>query len=102
MALGELPLVSVSWDDRGASRGDFIDAASLIQAHRPTRVNTIGWLLCDDPVGVSVCNEFVEGIGYRGHTFIPRPLIKTVKVIKKVAKKNAKLPVPVPELRASV
>jgi hypothetical protein len=86
MTLPTLPLVAVAWDDAQSSSGDFVDPTSLDVVHCPKLVLTIGWLLRDDTIGVSVCNEFVEGIGYRGHTFVPRSLIQSVKTLKKPRK----------------
>jgi hypothetical protein len=52
-------------------------------------METVGWLLKNDPRGVSVvCEAFLdEGVrSYRGHTFIPRGMVLAVRTLRKGAK----------------
>ena len=82
---GSLHVVEVVWDDaHGAAIGD-VTLSDIGNYHRPTVMQTLGWLLKDDDVGVSVANERCMDQGdetYRGRTFIPRVLVKSVTTIK--------------------
>lgn len=83
--------VEVVWDD---AHGDALRIVSDIDLpHRPTVMQTMGWLLRDDEVGVSVANERCLDDGddsYRGHTFIPRSLVRSVTVIKVTSPRKKK------------
>lgn len=73
-------LVIVVWDDAWADGTDSIGEADYDAKHRPTVMQTIGWLLRDDDKGVSVFNERCLDKGeevYRSRTFIPRAMIKS-------------------------
>jgi hypothetical protein len=84
--LPALPLVAVTWDDAQSSSGEVIDDVTIAANHQPKVVVTLGWLMRDDAAGVSVCSEHVSGIGYRGHTFVPRSLVRSVRVLRKARK----------------
>lgn len=82
-------LVSVVWDDAHASAGEQFTVKSLDDVHKPTKMETTGWLLRDDEVGVTVANERCLDEGddtYRGRTFVPRALVKEVKPVLKQRK----------------
>jgi hypothetical protein len=71
----------VIWDDAHSKGADYVSQATLHEAHMPTVMQTLGWVLRDDQVGVSIANERCMDDGedyYRGYTFIPRSLIKSV------------------------
>lgn len=78
-----LPLVAVVWNDAHASSAELIDQASIVESHKPKEVITLGWLMREDEAGVSVCAEYVAELGYRGHTFVPRSLVKQIIILKK-------------------
>jgi hypothetical protein len=73
------PLVLVVWDDAQSSGIAPVSADDV--PHRPSVMQTVGWVLRDDPAGISVANERCMDVGeeyYRGNTFILRVLIKSV------------------------
>ncbi len=80
-------LVGVRWRD--AHGGGDVDLSNLEESHAPVMVTTFGLLLRDDDRGVSVANERVSS-GWRGHTFIPRPLVESVWVVSKRPMRGAK------------
>ena len=85
-------LVLVVWDD---AWGDAHESVSLEDAHlkhRPTVMQTVGWLLRDDEQGVSLFNERCLDQGeesYRGRTFILRAMVKSVMPVIKPRKKRS-------------
>lgn len=80
MAEPRKPLVIVVWMDAWVSEEGCSDdmAHSL---HKPEEVTTIGWVLVDNEAGLQISNEFY-GTTYRGRTFIPRAMIKTITPYK--------------------
>ena len=88
----------MTWDDPNSSSVEVITEENIEQYHVPEVMKTVGWLLRDDEKGVSVCNETYLEHGkprWRGHTFIQRSLIKSVKPYTSPSKrkpKNAKVP----------
>ena len=85
-------LVEVVWDDAYSSGLDNVTVKE--HRHSSTVMQTCGWCLRDDDKGVSVANERCLDDGdesYRGHTFIPRLLIRSVTpIIKTRAKRKVK------------
>lgn len=78
------PLVLVRWNDATGSLTKNLTEAQD-EYHHPQVMETVGWLLRSDRRGVSVVNEVTldEGVlTYRGHTFIPRGMVVTVKRLK--------------------
>lgn len=74
--LPTLPLVVVVWNDAwtnelGVTKDD------VRASHKPMVVTTIGWLLLDDEIGISIANELYDDT-YRGRTFILRSMIQSV------------------------
>lgn len=78
----------VRWDDAKASSAELISADNIKEQHAPAVVITVGWIVESDEAGISVCGEYIEGLGYRGHTFIPRALITGVLIVRKAYKKG--------------
>jgi hypothetical protein len=73
--------VLVKWEDAFVSGTESIKVSDAHLRHRPSLQETAGWLLIDDEVGVSIANERCLDEGdeeYRGRTFIPRSLVKSV------------------------
>lgn len=69
-------LVVVEWLDAWTKdEGAALDDAK--GSHAPTVVHTIGWVLYEDEVGISLANEYYDDY-WRGRTFIPRGMIKEV------------------------
>jgi hypothetical protein len=71
-----LPLVVCVWNDAWQGDGP-VALDSVREHHKPEVVTTIGWLLHQDEVGVSLANEFY-GDTYRGRTFIYAPMLISV------------------------
>lgn len=72
-----LPLVIVEWLDAWTNELG-VTVEDVGASHRPVKVQTIGWLLKDDEVGVSLANEHFDDGSYRGRTFILRSMIASV------------------------
>lgn len=85
-----LPLVVVAWDDAWTDENS-VTLDNVRASHKPIRVHTIGWLLLDDDVGVSIANEYYDST-YRGRTFILRSMVRSVEpfVLNKPPKPRAK------------
>jgi hypothetical protein len=69
------------WDDAHGKGADYVSHSTLHESHRPTVMQTLGWVLRDDEVGVSIANERCMDDGedyYRGYTFVPRSLVKSL------------------------
>lgn len=92
-------LVSCSWKDAWSDEENFQTTHGVALTHGPMIVTTIGWLLKDDEVGVSIANEkSVQDDGevvYRGRTFIPKEMLISITPFKlaKPRKVKPKLPV---------
>ena len=85
------PLAVVVWDDAHGSATTDVTPEDL--DHKPLVMTTVGWLLREDDLGVSIANEKCQVDGkdvYRGHTFVPRALIRscTLFTLAKVRKKK--------------
>lgn len=75
-------LVIVSWLDAWQDQENFSTAHGITSTHGPMPVETLGWVIQDDEVGISVVNEQSTQDGhdvFRGRTFVPRAMIKSVK-----------------------
>lgn len=72
-----LPLVLVEWLDAWVRADVPVTLEDVGQSHKPEIIHTLGWILRDDEAGISLANEFYDDT-YRGRTFIPRAMIKTV------------------------
>lgn len=89
----------VVWDD---AWGDSTDSAALTDAHekhRPTVMQTVGWVLVDNERGVSIFNERCLDKGeesYRSRTFVPRAMIRSVTPFSLTRKRKKKEPSEVP------
>lgn len=93
------PFVSVIWYDAWADAADSIGEREHDNKHKATLMETRGWILRDDEVGVSIFNERCLDKGdelYRSRTFIPRAMVKSVTVWK-LSKVRPKRVVVLPE-----
>jgi hypothetical protein len=74
-------LVIVEWLDAWQDQDNFATAHGIASTHGPMPIQTIGWLITDDAVGVSVACEQSTQDGqdvFRGRTFVPRAMVKSV------------------------
>ena len=79
--VGKPQLVVAVWDDAWADGSDSVTEKDALDKHRPTVMQTIGWLLADDDAGISLFNERCLDQGeetYRSRTFIPRAMVRSV------------------------
>jgi hypothetical protein len=75
------PFVMVKWDDAWQDQDNFSTAHGITATHGPMLIETIGWLIQDDDLGISVVNERSNQDGhdvFRGRTFIPRAMVRQV------------------------
>ena len=89
-------LVLVVWDDAWQDHDNFATQHGIQQTHQPLAVQTLGWLLVDDETGMSVANERSTEDGktiYRGRTFVPRPMIRSITPFKMIKPRKIKTPV---------
>lgn len=89
----------VVWDDAWSAGIELLTLKEIEEKHRPSVMQTLGWMLKSDSTGVWIASERCLDKGeecYRGHTFIPRQLIKSVTPFKlstpKKVKAHAKAP----------
>lgn len=87
----KVPFAIVVWDDAHGSATEDVTIEAL--DHTPMVMTTVGWLLREDERGVSVANERCEEGGkmvYRGHTFIPKAMVRSCTVMKLVRPRKPK------------
>jgi hypothetical protein len=73
----KLPLVVIVWDDAWVRAEESVAMGDVHATHKPMSITTIGWLLLENEDGISVANEYYDDT-YRGRTFIPRAMVKSV------------------------
>lgn len=79
--MASLPLVQVIWDDAHADASESLTRDDVLLKHRAAVFQTVGWLLREDEKGISVANERCMDEGdevYRGRTFVPKSLIRSI------------------------
>lgn len=89
----ETPLVLVVWDDAWQDQDNFATVHGVAQTHAPLAVQTLGWLLVDNETGISVANERSSDNGtdtYRGRTFVPRAMVRSVTPFKMTAPRKVR------------
>jgi hypothetical protein len=73
-------LVEITWlDPHSPAATAVYNVTELDDVHKPIVVKTVGRLLRDDHVGITLACEDVGENNYRGLTFILRVLIENVK-----------------------
>lgn len=93
-------LTVVRWDDAWADQDNFATAHGIKQTHEPMLVVTMGTILVDDEAGISIANEHSTQDGkdvYRGRTFIPRAMIKSVETFNLTKLRTHKPKPPAPQ-----
>jgi hypothetical protein len=97
--MAEIPFVVVSWEDAWGDSTEAVFPNDAHEKHKPFGIQTYGWLLVSDDIGLSVFSEKCDDGSYRGRSLIPRAMIKEVKSVsltKKRGAPRAKRPVAVP------
>lgn len=90
-AEASLPFVVVVWDDAHSTAAEPYTVDDI--PHRPLKMETRGWLLRDDAEGVSLAPEKYTSDDvtyYRGHTFIPRGMVRTTDPVVSPRKRTHK------------
>lgn len=76
----KLPLVVVEWADAWIDGSDPVNLADVKASHKPKIIVTLGYMLLQDEVGISLANEYYQDEDvYRGRTFIPAQMLRSVK-----------------------
>lgn len=71
--------VSCAWIDAWADPVDDVSLEKAAEKHKPLEMETRGWLLVDNEIGVSLFVErTADRESYRGRTFIPRGMVKSI------------------------
>lgn len=100
----ERPFVVVEWNDAWVDDDNFVTVHGALQTHHPMVVQTFGWVIIDNETGLRVANERSLDDGnevYRGLTFVPRAMIRSITPYKLVKprqpKKSLETPNPLKE-----
>lgn len=95
------PLVLVTWADAWGEAEDEVSLDDVASTHVPTIMHTVGWLVHQDDIGISVFNEKYDSRpSYRGRTFILASMVKSITPLpavrrpRKAAAKKAAEPPP--------
>lgn len=88
MTLPNKALIAVVWEDARSSSTDAYSEGDL--PHEPILITTVGWEMRSDEAGISLVNEHCGDGDYRGHTFVPRSLVRSVTVVKKAKQAQKK------------
>jgi hypothetical protein len=99
----DVPFAVVVWGDAHMSSDD---VSQYDINHAPTKLNTYGWLLRSDPVGISIAGEWSESDRtYRSTTFIPRPMVieeVLLNLVRKPKKRDRTVVDPSGDLRVGI
>ncbi len=79
-------LVALLWDDANSfapTRSvDASDERDMGQIHAYAPILTVGWILQSNDAGVTIACEYLGDQDFRGLTFVPRTLIRTITPIR--------------------
>lgn len=90
-----MQVVIVKWLDAWQDQENFTTAHGIKATHEPMPVETMGRLIQEDEVGISVANERSTQDGhdvFRGRTFIPRAMVQSVETFNLVRPRKPKPP----------
>lgn len=86
------------WNDAWVDANDPVNLADVAASHKPKVIKTIGYVLQDDEVGISIANEhYGDEDVYRGRTFVPRAMVVTL-TLQKITKPRPRKEKPVVKL----
>lgn len=81
--------VTCTWLDAWADPVDDVSLEKAAEKHKPLEMETRGWLLVDNEVGISLFVErTADRDSYRGRTFIPKGMIKSVEDFPPIKKRR--------------
>lgn len=87
--------VTVRWHDAWADGVDDVTHETVGDKHRPILMETRGWLMVDNEVGVSLFYErCLDPQTYRGRTFIPRGMVVAITDFPTVKVRRRPRPTP--------
>lgn len=72
----DLPLVLIEWLDANTGN-EPVDADNVGSLHKPWVIHSLGWVLQDDEIGITIVTEYYDST-YRGRTFIPRGMVQSL------------------------
>ena len=85
--------IACTWLDAWGDTAGDATPENVHEKHKPAIMQTVGWLLRDDEIGVSIfCERDTEFESYRGRTFIPRGMIQLIEDFPPKRKYKKKLP----------
>jgi hypothetical protein len=76
----DLQLVLVEWLDANTDNEGVTEDTVMLH-HKPWIIHTLGWLLYEDESGITLVTEYYDNY-YRGRSFIPKGMIKTITPYK--------------------
>lgn len=86
----DLPFVLVEWLDAHSDLTETTAADARLK-HSAAKMFTAGWLMFDDEEGVTLFNEVCpEDDSYRGRSFVPRGMIKSVTKVRLTKERKPK------------
>jgi len=89
--LPTLPLVVVEWDDAWADAVATVTEKDVGETHHAEVIVTIGWLLKQDEKGISIACERCGDGSYRGRSFIPHGMVRSVTPFRLTKPKQKKV-----------
>ena len=93
--------VEIQWIDAWADGVDDVTFETVADKHQPLVMHTRGWLLLDNDTGVSLFYErCLNPLSYRGRTFIPRGMIRSIEDFPTKRTPRKKQHVPGPPIQA--
>jgi len=88
----------VEWHDaHSPGSTEVVTAEEIHKVHHPLLMTTVGWILADDAVGITIAGEWCGDHEYRNVTFIPRVLVVNVRAVRAPKKKKGTTVAPLPE-----
>jgi len=81
----------VTWEDAWCDGVDDVTFENVGDKHKPVLMITRGWVLIDNDIGVSMFYEKqADSTSYRGRTFIPKGMIKSIEDFPRIRKRKPK------------
>lgn len=94
--MSEPRYAQIFWLDAWCDGVDDVSLEKAIEKHKPLEMETRGWILVDNEVGVSLFVErTADQESYRGRTFIPRGMIKSIEDFPPIRKKRKRKEAPI-------
>ena len=89
--MSEPRYVNLRWLDAWSDPVDDVSIEKAKEKHKPLEMETRGWLLVDDETGVSIfCERTADQESYRGRTFVPRGMVKSIEDFPKRRKPSTR------------